>query len=159
MAKNGAGRLLILSGRQVVAKEGLEVLLLGTRMRVPDGRPLAAVMAEGARGGALRVIPWGAGKWLFRRGRLLSDVIATESAGNGFFLGDGAGRPFFWTSPSHFQEAAKRGLRVLRGTDPLPFPSQVDRAGSFGFRLDGATRSHRSRRRNQGRTQRSAPRG
>ncbi len=137
-AKSGAGRLLIVSGRQVVATEGLEVLLLGTRMMVPDGRPLATVMAEGARCGALRVIPWGAGKWLFRRGRLLSDVIASEPAGQGFFLGDGAGRPFFWGSPSHFQQAAKRGLRVLGGTDPFPFPSEAGRAGSFGFRLEGA---------------------
>lgn len=137
-ARSDSGRLLIVAGRQVVAKEGLEVLLLGTRMTVPDGRPLSAVMAEGARGGALRVIPWGAGKWLFRRGRLLSGVIAAERPGEGFFLGDGAGRPFFWRAPSHFQEAARRGLRVLAGTDPLPFPSQVGRPGSFGFRLDGA---------------------
>jgi hypothetical protein len=136
-ARSGDRQLLIVAGRQVVVREGLEVLLLATRDTVPDGRDLADVMAAGARRRAVRVIPWGVGKWLFRRGRLVSDLIATEQAGSGFFLGDGAGRPFFWPAPSQFGAAARRGIRVLQGTDPLPFPEQVGRAGSYGFRLEG----------------------
>jgi hypothetical protein len=131
-------RLLLVSGRQVVAREGLEVLLLGTRSTVPDGRPIREVLAEGARVGALRVIPWGAGKWLFGRGKLLDQLITDARPGNGFFLGDGAGRPFFWRKPRHFDRAERQGLRILPGTDPLPFPRQAGRAGTFGFRLDGA---------------------
>ncbi len=138
VARHGDRRLLIVAGRQVVCREGLEVLLLGTRSTVPDGGSLSDAMAEGARLGALRVIPWGAGKWLFGRGRLMSGIIASERAGSGFFLGDGAGRPFFWPRPDHFKAAERRGIRVLPGTDPLPFPEQVGRAGSFGFRLEGA---------------------
>jgi hypothetical protein len=137
-ARSGNRRLLLVAGRQVVALEGLEVLMLGTREGPPDGRPLSDILADGIRCGALRVIPWGAGKWFFRRGRLVSDIIASERAGSGFFLGDGAGRPFFWPTPRHFREAARRGIRVLRGTDPLPFPEQVERPGSYGFRLEGA---------------------
>lgn len=136
LARNGPRRLLLVAGRQVVAREGLEVLLLGTRATVPDGRPIREVLAEGERLGALRVIPWGAGKWLFARARLLSDLLAEAQPDNGFFLGDGGGRPFFWTRPRHFEEAQRRGVRVLSGTDPLPFASQVGRAGSYGFRLD-----------------------
>jgi hypothetical protein len=138
MAASGGRRLLLVSGRQVVAREGLEVLLLGTRSSVPDGRPIRDVLAEGARLGALRVIPWGAGKWLFGRGKLLNELIAAAHPGNGFFLGDGAGRPFFWSRPRHFDYAERQGIRILPGTDPLPFPRQTGRAGSFGFRLDGA---------------------
>jgi hypothetical protein len=136
-ARSGDRRLLVIAGRQVVAREGLEVLMLGIREMVPDGGRLSDLLAEGARLGALRVIPWGAGKWLFGRGRLLTSIIATQRSEDGFFLGDGAGRPFFWSTPSHFPEAATRGIRVLPGTDPLPFPSQSGRAGSFGFRLEG----------------------
>jgi hypothetical protein len=135
---SGGRRLLLVAGRQVVAREGLEVLLLGTRSLVPDGWPIEDVLAEGARLGALRVIPWGAGKWLFGRGKLLTELTAGARPGDGFFLGDGAGRPFFWTKPRHFQQAEQQGIRVLPGTDPLPFPRQTGRAGSFGFRLDGA---------------------
>jgi hypothetical protein len=136
LARRDGRRLLLVSGRQVVAREGLEVLLLGTRATAPDRQPIRDVLAEGERLGALRVIPWGAGKWLFGRGRLLDDLIDAARPGDGFFLGDGGGRPFFWTGPAHFGRAARRGIRVLPGTDPLPFPDEVSRPGSFGFRLD-----------------------
>jgi hypothetical protein len=136
VARNGPRRLFLIAGRQVVAREGLEVLLLGTRATMADGRPIREVLAEGERLGALRVIPWGAGKWLFARARLLSDLVAEMRRDPGFFLGDGAGRPFFWTRPRHFEEARRRGVRILSGTDPLPFASEVGRAGSYGFRLD-----------------------
>ncbi len=64
-------------------------------------------------------------------------VALRPRPGDGFFLGDSGGRPFFWPTPSHFREAERRGIRVLAGTDPLPFPSQIGQAGSFGFRLEG----------------------
>jgi hypothetical protein len=136
LARSGAQRLLLVAGRQVVSREGLEVLLLGTRAFVQDRLPIREVLAEGERLGALRVIPWGAGKWLFRRGRLLSELIEAARPGDGFFLGDGAGRPAFWNAPRQFAAAERRGIRVLPGTDPLPFPAQVSRPGSYGFRLD-----------------------
>jgi hypothetical protein len=137
IARSGNRRLAIVAGRQVAAREGLEVLMLGTRERLRDGRPLPDLLADAVRFGALRVIPWGAGKWLFGRGRLMSDIIAAERPVGGFFLGDGAGRPFFWGTPSHFREAEARGIRILPGTDPLPFPRQMGRAGSYGFLLEG----------------------
>lgn len=136
--RSGSRSLLLVAGRQVVAREGLEVLLLGTRATLSDGHPIREVLAEGARLEALRVIPWGAGKWLFARGRLLSELIADVHPGDGVFLGDGSGRPCFWTRPRHFEEAERRGIRILPGTDPLPFPPEVGRAGSYGFRLEGA---------------------
>jgi hypothetical protein len=136
-ARRGGRILVLVAGRQVVTREGLEVLLLGTRETVPDGAPVREVLAAGARFGALRVIPWGVGKWLGARGRLLSELIAAVPPDDRLFLGDSAGRPFFWGRPRHFDEAARRGWRVLPGSDPLPFPSQVARAGSFGFRVEG----------------------
>jgi len=131
----GARRLVLIAGRQVVSREGLEVLLLGTRVALADRLPIRAVLAEGERAGALRVVPWGVGKWLFGRGRLLDQLIEAARPGDGFFLGDSAGRPFFWGRPRQFARAARRGIRILPGTDPLPFPSEVSRPGSFGFRL------------------------
>jgi hypothetical protein len=136
--RSGERRLIIVAGRQVVCLEGLEVHVLGTRATIPDGGSLSDVLAEGARLRALRVVPWGAGKWLFGRGRILSEAIATQRPGDGFFLSDASGRPFFWPTPRHFKEAARRGIRVLRGTDPLPLPAELGRAGRFGFRLEGA---------------------
>lgn len=135
-ARSEDRELLLVAGRQVVAQEGLEVLLLGTLAFMSDGLPIREVLVEGERAGALRVIPWGVGKWLFRRGRLLDELLQSAPSDNGLFLGDSSGRPFFWGEPRQFAAAADRGIRVLPGTDPLPFPSEVGRPGRYGFRLE-----------------------
>ncbi len=138
VARHGGRQVVLIAGRQVVTQEGLELLLLGTSGAVPDGTPIRDALAAGARLGALPVVPWGVGKWLFGRGRLLSALIASLPPDDERFLGDSAGRPFFWGRSRHFEEAARHGWRVLPGTDPLPFPSEVSRAGTFGFRLEAA---------------------
>lgn len=138
VARGSAGLLVLVSGRQIVTREGLEVLLLGTRASVADGQPLEAVLEQGVAAGALRVIPWGVGKWLFGRGRLLREVIDRAHPDDGIFLGDSGGRPFFWGRPRHFTLAGRRGLRVLPGTDPLPFATEVSRPGSYGFGMSAS---------------------
>jgi hypothetical protein len=134
-AASGARRLFIVAGRQVACREGLEVLVLGTRRRFTDGLPIREVLAETGSLGVPRVIPWGAGKWLFRRGRLLNELVR-EFHGPTLFLGDEGGRPVFWGYPAHFGAAARLGVRDLPGTDPLPFPHDVNKVGRMGFRLE-----------------------
>jgi hypothetical protein len=134
-AASGARHLFIVAGRQVACREGLEVLILGTRRRFRDGLPIREVLAETGALGVPRVIPWGAGKWLFRRGRLLNELVR-EFRSPTLFLGDEGGRPVFWGYPAHFGEAARLGVRDLPGTDPLPFPHDVNKVGRMGFRLE-----------------------
>jgi hypothetical protein len=124
--------LLVVSGRQVACAEDLEVLTLCSLGRIPDGLPIEDTLARAREIDALPVIPWGPGKWLGARGKLLSRIIAGARPGE-LFLGDESSRPFFWGTPRHFDEARARGLAVLPGTDPLPFPYEGGRAGSFGF--------------------------
>jgi len=131
----GAERhLFIVAGRQIACREGLEVLVIGTTLRLPDGLPIREVLAETARWGVPRVIPWGPGKWLFKRGRLLNELVE-EFRRPTLFLGDEGGRPAFWGYPQHFERAARLGVRDLPGTDPLPFPHDVTKVGRMGFRL------------------------
>ncbi len=134
VSKDGR-EVLVVAGRQVAASEDLEVLFLGTTARPPDGLPIRRLLEIADEHDALRVVPWGAGKWFFGRGTLLSEILRTASAET-FFLGDESARPVFWPTPRHFDEARARGIRVLRGSDPLPFPREVTRAGSYGFTLD-----------------------
>ncbi len=81
------------------------------------------------------MIPWGFGKWWFHRGALVEKVVC-RSERPGICLGDNAGRPEIAGRPRLFREAEERGIPVLRGSDPLPMPEQVDRAGSYGFLLE-----------------------
>jgi hypothetical protein len=128
----GGRRLILVAGRQVACKEGLEVLLLGTTGRFQDKRSIRDVLAEGEALGVPQVIPWGAGKWFFGRARLLSELVRAKRSSL-FFLGDEGGRPAFWPYPRHFREAAAVGVRDLPGTDPLPFPHDIEKVGRVGF--------------------------
>ena len=133
VAVNGERQLFIVAGRQIACREGLEVLVLGTTRRLPDGLPIRDVLSETAGWGVPRVIPWGPGKWLFKRGRLLGQLLE-EFRRPTLFLGDEGGRPVFWGYPQQFERAARIGVRDLPGTDPLPFPHDVTKVGRMGFR-------------------------
>ena len=134
LAVSGQRRLFIVAGRQIACREGLEVLVLGTTRRLEDGLPIREVLSETACWGVPRVIPWGPGKWLFRRGRLLSQLLE-EFRRPTLFLGDQGGRPAFWGYPQHFEHAARLGVRDLPGTDALPFSRDVRKVGRTGFRI------------------------
>ena len=124
--------MVVIAGRQVVTSEALEVLMLATDQAPRDGFSLQQVLNLGRQLGSIQVIPWGAGKWFFKRGRILRALMASGLK-DGFCLGDQGGRPGFWRTPEHLRIAYERGDRVLSGSDPLPFPEEVERVGSFGF--------------------------
>ncbi len=135
-AGEGEQKMAIISGRQIVSQEDLEVLALGTRRQFEDGTSVSVLLRKIAQSGALPVLPWGVGKWWGRRGRVVRNLIEDTSLPP-FLLGDNANRPAFWPRPSLFRRAEERGLKILPGSDPLPFPAEVQRTGSFGARLRG----------------------
>jgi hypothetical protein len=117
-----------------VTAEDLEILALCTDANFPEGLPLDATLDLVQRAGGMPAIPWGAGKWLGKRGAIVRHSLESQASGK-LFLGDNSGRPVFWGTPRHFELAQQRGIRVLPGTDPLPFASEYWRPGSFGFAL------------------------
>lgn len=130
------GSIHVVAGRQIVTKEKLEVLALGLDALPEDGLPIGQVVSEVTNQGAIPVIPWGFGKWLASRRRVVEKIIEQFSDGV-LYLGDNSGRPAFMPTPPEFQRAREIGMRILPGTDPLPFGTEFDRAGSFGFYVDG----------------------
>jgi hypothetical protein len=144
LACRGSVRLLLVAGRQIVTREGLEVLAIGTDRRFDDGRPVEETIRRIRAVGALPVLPWGVGKWLGRRGRLVKRAVGgSEGAATRPHLGDNSGRPVFWPRPRPFRIAERRGLKVLPGSDPLPLASEAARVGRFGFGLSGALSGER----------------
>lgn len=127
--------ILLLAGSQIVVAEKLEVLALATSKRYPDGRPLRATLEALAADGVPAVIPWGFGKWWFRRGKLLAELIRSSDP-KSFFIGDNGGRPVATPRPALFEVAERRGFRLLPGTDLFPYASQQRKAGTFGFVLE-----------------------
>lgn len=137
VARRSAGESVVLvAGRQIATRERLEVLALGRDADIPDELPLEEALRRVRDSGALPVLPWGFGKWAGRRGALVAATLARP--GGELYLGDNSNRLQLAGMPRLLREAGERGVLVLPGTDPLPFPSHAGRAGSFGFVLEGA---------------------
>jgi hypothetical protein len=136
-ATNCKRELVVIAGRQVVAAEDIEVLLLGTDQSLQDGLPIATILDLAADQDLLSVIPWGAGKWLFRRGRVLTKLMDSLRP-IPFYLGDQGGRPNFWRLPHHLGRAYQENLPIVSGSDALPFAAEAGRIGSFGFCFNGS---------------------
>ena len=129
--------LFLIAGRQIVTAEKLEVLALATDKSLKDGAPIEQAIQSIQDMGAIPVIPYGFGKWIGRRGKILRDLLK-KTERTKLFLGDNGGRAKFLPRSSYFKQAEKKGIRVLPGSDPLPFPFECQRAGSFGFSAEGA---------------------
>lgn len=129
-------RMAILAGRQIVTEEGLEVLALVTEQKIDGGLSLTATLESILAVNGIPVLPWGVGKWIGRRGRVLQELL-DKADSLMFFLGDNGGRPIFWRHSIFFKQAQSLGLPILPGTDPLPLTSEYRRPGSFGFQTRG----------------------
>jgi len=128
--------LYILAGRQVNTSEGLELLALATEKSITNGLTISAALEKAHENDAIPVIPWAVGKWLGKRGAILSAVLEKEET-SALCLGDNSGRPVFWKNPSHFKQAKTLNKPILPGSDPLPLPGESKKVGSFGFMLEG----------------------
>lgn len=130
-------RLLIVAGRQIITAEGLEVLGLSTRMHMPDGLPVEQVLERLEEADAIAVLPWGAGKWLGRRGKIVERLLSRARPGH-LFLGDNGGRPGWWQVPQF-----STGIPILAGSDPLPLPGSARKIGCYGSLIGTALSDER----------------
>jgi hypothetical protein len=130
--RNGQPRILLVSGRQIVTAERLEVLALACDASFQDGQSIENTLAQTTAQNAVTVLPWGLGKWWGRRGRIVEQILHSHWAEQ-IFLGDNAGRPTWPRDARLFQLARQRGVPILPGTDPLNLQWQQSRAGRYGF--------------------------
>lgn len=134
--QHASQRIMLVAGRQIVTSEGLEVLGLGSRRVIPDGLPLNEVLMRLEEADALIVLPWGVGKWLGKRGRVVDACLAQATASGNrdrLFLGDNGGRPAAWRVRQF-----ESGFKVLSGSDPLPLTGTASAIGRFGSLIEFA---------------------
>lgn len=134
--------IYIFAGRQIVTAESLEVLAIGLENEIKDGLLLNEVISKVNSSGKISIIPWGAGKWMGKRGQFVEKLIL-EKRNFPIFLGDNGNRPWFWKISNLFKLAESKKIFNLPGTDPLPFNNQELRPGNFGFCLDGYINSNK----------------
>lgn len=130
LAQSTDALLYILAGRQIVTGERLEVLALGRDLRVEDGLSLDETLVRVTAGDAVAVLPWGLGKWLGRRGRLIGNVLDRRPP-NTVVFADTCLRPAWFPTPPFLRKARSRGFSILYGTDPLPRPHEEHITGQW----------------------------
>lgn len=128
--------LFLVRGQQLATAEGMEVLALAGRALLDPGRALAETCARAREVGAAPVLTWGFGKWAFSRAARVRSLLAAAGPGE-LLVADSGTRPGIWPAPAPLAEAARRGLGVVVGSDPLPLPWHRRRAGSCGSFLAG----------------------
>jgi len=128
-------RLILIAGKQIVTAENLEVLGLGIVENISDGSPTAEVIDRILDREGIPVIPWGFGKWAGKRGKLVKALLKNGTPTR-FFLGDNGNRPIIIPLPRIFRLASEKGIRNIPGSDPLPFPSEEIKPGSFGLFIE-----------------------
>ena len=125
-------RISVVCGRQIRCKSGLEVTALGTTMVFPDGLTFEEAIREVQASGALVSLPWGFGKWLGARGRIVRDSLQRHPPGS-LAICDNGSRLRALGPPALVRECDALGYLILPGTDPFPIGVDYLRAGSFGF--------------------------
>ena len=124
-------KVIIFPGFQIVTKENIEVLSLGTKKRLPDGSSIENTISDVLSLGGIPVLPWGFGKWYGNRGKKVDELIMKKIPD--LFLGDNGGRSSVLPYPTQFNLAEANGMKILPGSDPLPFPKEAKRPMSYGF--------------------------
>lgn len=123
-------RLYIVPGRQIITEENLEVLIIGGSEDILHKHPLMYYFEKYSKD-RLIVIPWGVGKWLGKRGRVLNQAIYQASQLE-FALADNSGRPSCWRKVPQFDGARRLGKHIFAGSDPLPLAGQQKKVGTYG---------------------------
>jgi len=131
LLRDGAARLHLVAGRQIVTRERIEILALGVDAEIPDGLPAAQTLARIRDEGAIPVLSWAPGKWFFERGRLVQSLLRASDPSS-LVIGDTSLRPKVWPTPRLMREAVRRGFRVVAGSDPLPFAGDERLTGTYG---------------------------
>lgn len=143
--------LVLVDGRQLVSAENIEVLALAVPADAVEGLPsglsLEKTLSAVTETGAVAVLPHGVGKWIGRRGQLVSRAIDLAAGapsqavrdrfgGRRLCVADNAGRFTLGPRPAIFDQAAALGLTVLAGSDPLPLRRCSARLGGLGVQLE-----------------------
>lgn len=128
--------LYLLAGRQIITKERIEILGVAMTGNVEDGLSAADTVSAVLSGEGIPILSWAPGKWFFKRGRVVDSVLAEFGPGR-ILVGDTTLRPPIWPEPLLMRKAARNGIGVVAGSDPLPFAGEEEKAGTYASLLDG----------------------
>ncbi len=109
---------------------------IASKQKIEDGLPIENIVKRRLDKQTITVLAWGVGKWFFKRGKIIKDII--EKCHSPYlFIGDSSSRPSIWPIPKLYALAKKYDVRIIRGSDPLPFSEESGRVATYGFIIRG----------------------
>lgn len=138
LQRDDGATMLLFAGRQYNTAERLEILALGKETNLADGLSFHEAHSEIRAQGALPVLNWALGKWMFGRRAIVASLLE-EFSPESLFLGDTTLRPQSLPEPGLLRHAREKGYFVFAGSDPLPFASEAKLLGSFGLAAELST--------------------
>ncbi len=124
-------KLLIIPGRQIVSKERLEILAFTVDVDIPDRElSFSEIFKLIWDAGGIPVINWAPGKWLFKRGKIISGIV-NDPKMRPLLLCDTTLRPILCPEPKLMRTSGSHGIKVIGGSDPLPFHGEEKRFGTY----------------------------
>ena len=127
----------LFSGRQVITLERIEILALTVNVDIPDGLLANDIVTRIDDEGGLPVLSWAPGKWFAGRGAIVRELFRRAEPGT-LLAGDTTLRPVGWATPVLMRAASRQGLRVIAGSDPLPFAGEEHYMGTYASYIDAA---------------------
>ena len=138
LCHKGEPPFFLFPGRQVCTKEKIEIIGWLISEQIPSGRPAEEVIQMILEKGGFPAINWAPGKWIFKRGRIIKQLI-DKFEKKPIFICDTAIRPSsgMIDMPVLMRYAQQRGIPVAAGSDPFPIYGEERRAGCYKSRLKG----------------------
>lgn len=131
--KNDQLYMFIIAGRQIVTSEGLEIISVMTTLYIKDrSKSTQDVVRKVSDSGGYPVINWAPGKWFFKRGEVVNNLIDSLDPTT-LLIGDTTLRTTLWPLPSLMKKAKQNGFKIIAGSDPLPFKDEEKNIGTYGF--------------------------
>ncbi|NOY58957.1 MAG: hypothetical protein GXO75_08500 [Calditrichaeota bacterium] len=136
-AKTDAPLLYILAGRQLIAKENLEICALASTVTVADKELRAKdLILKVLENNGVPAVNWAPGKWFGDRGKVVRSLL-DEFTPENLLISDTTMRPTVWPTPKIMADAMKRGYKVIAGSDPLPFAGEEKYLASYVSTISG----------------------
>ena len=121
-------QITLIPGQQLVSSEGIELLVIGgSELDFSPKRSIYELIDLFKDD--LTILPWGFGKWLGKRGALVTELLQNQQMSEFMFVGDIPGRLNLLGGKTNFNTSNNT---QLRGVDPLPFENEQKRIASFG---------------------------
>lgn len=136
LIKTGSSLLYLFPGYQINCLEKIELLAMGLSTPIPDGLSLEEALKEIRSQKAIPILPWGAGKWLFKRGRIVERFIPLAKSYSLLFA-DTFMRPACLPDFHLIKQIHTVQKSLLAGSDPLPMKGEEKILGKYATLFEG----------------------